>query len=252
MGFNEKEKIEKLSQYIELVEGLEPRYSLSRGQSKDYPLYPSALRLDEGGNRKYTRRAVNNFMTNFRVNSYQYLENPWDIKNDIEWMLHAQHHGLPTKLMDFTSSHITSLLFAVEKAFSSKDESDAVVYFLDPCKLNNKNKKLSQLVTVDENTKLNNDEHEGPIAIQVRKLNARVDAQNGVFVLFQDTDTPLEKGLGEDILIKVVSDGGAKRQLLASLYSMGINFTHIYPELNSVAKDIITSQDIEEFLREQD
>ncbi|MDH5886539.1 FRG domain-containing protein [Vibrio splendidus] len=246
------QNIEKLSQYMEYVEKLPKEFSLSRGQSKDYKLLPSALRKDEAGNRKYTRRAVNNFLTNFRVNSYQYMENPWDVNSDIEWMLHAQHYGIPTKLMDFTTSHITSLLFSVEKAFSDKDESDAVIYFLDPCALNSKNAKQSQIITVDGSDKIKSDEHDGPVAIQVRKLNSRINAQNGLFVLFQDADDELVKGLDEDIIKKVTIKGDAKRDILSSLYTMGVTFSNIYPELTSVAKDIVTQQDINEYLREQE
>jgi len=245
-------KICKLSQYMEFVEKLPPLFSLSRGQSKDYPLLPSALREDDQGNRKYTRRAISSFLINFRLNSYQYMEAPWDVDSDIEWMLHAQHYGIPTKLMDFTTSHITSLLFAVENAFSDNDESDSVVYFLDPCELNNINKKQSQIITIDKKTKINSEELEGPIAIQARKINTRINAQNGLFVLFQDGDKALEKVYEGDVITKVTIDGSSKRQILTSLYSMGISFTHIYPELNSVAKDIVTQQDIEDYLREQE
>lgn len=246
------QRIEKLSQYMEFVENLPKEYSLSRGQSKDYKLLPSALRTDKSNNRKYTRRAINSFLTNFRVNSYQYMENPWDVNSDIEWMLHAQHYGIPTKLMDFTTSHITSLLFAVEKAFADDEDKDAVVYFVDPCALNSKHIKQSQLITIDDSTKLNADERDGPIAIQVRKLNSRISAQNGVFVLFQDGDDELDRYLDESILRKLVIKGESKRDILSSLYTMGITFSHIYPELSSVAKDIVMQQDINEYLREQE
>ncbi len=235
---------------MEFVERLSPNFSLSRGQSRDYPLLPSALRLEEG-KRKYTKRAINNFLTNFKINSYQYMSNPWDVKNDIEWMLYAQHYGVPTKLIDFTTSHVTSLLFAVEKAFSSNDEDDAVVYFLDPNKLNSKNKQQSKIITIDDSPHFNNEDHEGPFVIQARKINPRVNAQKGLFVLFQDDDDPLEQTVDETVMKKVVIDGTEKKEILSSLYSMGINFTHIYPELSSIAKDIVTQQDISDYQREE-
>lgn len=72
------------------------------------------------------------------------------------------------------------------------------------------------------------------------------------FVLFQDADDELVKGLGEDIIRKVTIKGSAKRDILSSLYTMGVTFSNIYPELTSVAKDIVTQQDINEYLREQE
>ncbi|MCL1056803.1 FRG domain-containing protein [Shewanella gelidimarina] len=239
------EKITSLSQFMEHVEAFPSDFSLSRGQSKDYELLPSALRLDLG-TRKYSKRAVNCFLNNFKINSHQYMTSPWDVKNEIEWMLHAQHYGIPTRLMDFTSSHITSLLFAVEKAFSDADETDAVVYFLNPEALNNNNIQQSKIITEYDNSNFN--ESDGPIVIKARKINPRVNAQHGVFVLFQDDDKPLETT--EGILIKLVIDGSKKKNILSSLHSIGINFTHIYPELSSVAKDIVIQQDIRDFLRE--
>lgn len=243
--------INKLSEYTAYVEELPNEFSLSRGQSRDYPLLPSALRLDVGtDNRKYTKRAIRNFLDQFKINSYQYMDNPWDVSNDVEWMLYAQHYGIPTKLMDFTTSHITSLLFAVEKSFQDEDEKDAVVYFLNPNELNLKFKQQSQIVNVSGSIEIGSDSHDGPFVVQGRKMNSRVNAQKGLFVLFQDDDQPLESLVDDIILRKVTINGSATKKILASLYSMGISFTHIYPELSSIAKDIVTQQDIEDFLRE--
>ncbi|WP_417598033.1 FRG domain-containing protein [Oceanospirillum sp.] len=246
-------KISKLSEYTSFVEELPKEFSLSRGQSGDYPLLPSALRKDrETGNRKFPKRAIRNFLTQFKINSYQYMPAPWDIKNDIEWMLYAQHYGLPTKLMDFTISHITSLLFAVEKAFQTDIEKDAVVYFLNPAELNQKNMEQASIVNVSGSDDVKAEGHDGPIVVQGRKVNSRINAQKGLFVLFQDDDEPLENTADESILKKLVIPGDATKDILSSLFSMGISFSHIYPELSSVSKDILLQQDIDDFLREEE
>lgn len=243
-------KINKLSEYMAFVEDLPSEFSLSRGQSNSYPLLPSALRVDDAGNRKFTKRVIRNFLEQFKINSYQYMESPWDIKNEVEWMLYAQHYGVPTKLMDFTTSHVVSLLFAVEKAFQDDSENDAVVYFLNPAALNFKVKEQSTIINISSDVEISSEGHDGPFVIQGRKLNSRVNAQKGLFVIFQDDDDPLEDSLDESILKKVVINGADKKSMLSSLYSMGISFTHIYPELASVAKDILMQQDITELRRE--
>lgn len=243
--------IDKLSEYMSFIERLPKEFTLSRGQGGDYPLLPSALRNDVSGNRKYPKRAIRSFLEEFKLNSYQYMDNPSDIENDVEWMLYAQHYGIPTRLMDFTTSHIVSILFAVEKSFQSGDEKDAVVYFLSPTKLNLLNIQQEQIINISSATGMSSEGHDGPIVIQGRKINPRVNAQKGLFVLFQDGDDPLESINNEDVLRKLVISGSETKSILSSLYSMGVSFSHIYPELSSVAKDIVMQQDILDYIREE-
>ncbi|MDQ0972409.1 hypothetical protein QFZ31_002287 [Neobacillus niacini] len=248
----QEEKITKLSEYMSYVEALPDVFSLSRGQTGDYPLLPSALRKDSKGNRKFTRQAVAHFLNQFKINSHYYMDSPWDIKNAYEWMIHAQHYGLPTRLLDFTQSHIIALMFAVERAFTNDDSQDAVVWFLDPKKLNTLHSNRTDLIVLsNENDRdLKLDDFNGPVIVQGRKLNNRINAQNGVFLYFQDTEVPLEeKVTADDILRKVIICGKHKKDILVSLYAMGVGFTQIYPELSSVSKDILMRDSISEYLR---
>ena len=245
--------IEKLSEFMDYVERLPKEFTLSRGQSNiNYKLLPGALRVDESGNMKYTRQSVAYFLNEFKVNSHNYMDKPWDVKNDYEWMIYAQHYGIPTRLLDFTNSHIISLMFAVESAFNNYNDDDGVVWFLDPLKLNNKSCCRSQIVTLSENESISLDDCDGPSVVQGRKLNGRISAQNGVFVYFQDRSEALDTIINDtDILRKVIIKGPCKKDILVSLYSMGIGMTQIYPELTSVAKDIIMKDNIKQYLKEE-
>jgi len=239
---------------MDFVEELSDEFSFSRGQPGAYSLLPSALRKDSDGNRKFTRRTILHFLEQFQINSQHYMETPRDIKSDYEWMVYAQHYGIPTKLLDFTQSHIISLMFAVEKAFvtDKKDENqDVYVWFLNPSELNRKNCQTSEVVLIsdetDKNLKL--EDHNGPVAVQGRKINTRINAQNGVFVYFQDSSEPLDEILDSSVLKKVTICGRSKKKILVSLYSMGITFTHVYPELSSVSKDILMKENINQYIK---
>lgn len=244
-------EIAKLSDYMAYVEQLPSEFSLSRGQSRDYPLLPSALRNDSKGNRKYSNKTIRNFLEEFKINSCQYIDAPWAINNHYEWMLYAQHYGIPTQLLDFTTSHLTSLLFAVEKAFQADQEDDAVVYFLNPLELNSLHIKQRQLINISKSSNDDIRDHDRPFAIHGRKINSRINAQRGLFVFFQNTAAPLETVVDESVLKKVTIIGSETRQILSTLYSMGVSFTHLYPELPSVVKDIVMQQDIEDYLSEE-
>lgn len=250
----EDTKIYKLSEYIEFVEELPKEFTLSRGHSNiAYSLLPGALRLDETGNRKYTRQSVAYFLNEFKVNSHNYLDFPWDIKSDFEWMIYAQHYGLPTRLLDFTNSHIISLMFSVEGSFVETENVDGAIWFLNPIALNNKHCMQSQILTVGKENMINLDNYDGGIAVQGRKINKRITAQNGLFVYFQDNTEPLEKQIcDESVLRKVIIDGKSKRDIVVSLYSLGIGKTQIYPELSSVVQDILIKDNIKQYAMEED
>lgn len=154
-------KVESLSQFMEYVEELPKQFTLSRGQGGDFPLLPSAMRKDDKNNRRYSRQESAFFLNEFKVNSHSYMNSPWDIKNDFEWMIYAQHYGLPTRLLDFTYSHIISLMFAVENAFIEEGNNDAVVWFLNPAQLNNLHANRSEIINVSSDKNLNLDSYGG-------------------------------------------------------------------------------------------
>lgn len=168
-------------------------------------------------------------------------------------MIYAQHYGLPTRLLDFTYSHIISLMFSVENTFNELEQTDGAVWFLNPVALNNKHCKQSQILTIGKDNVLNLDNFDGGVVVQGRKINKRITAQNGVFIYFQDNTEPLEKQIcDEDILRKIVIDGEAKRDIVTSLYSLGIGKTQIYPELTSVAQDILIKDNIKQYMMEEE
>ncbi|AIX09664.1 MULTISPECIES: FRG domain-containing protein [Bacillus] len=253
--------IKKLSEYMSYVERLPDTFNLSRGQTEDFLLLPGALRKDEKGNRKYSRQSVSHFINQFKLNSHFYMDTPWDIKNDYEWMIHAQHYGIPTRLLDFSRSHIVALMFAVERAFEEdpKNPKDGVVWFLNPTALNSLHSTRTDIFVLSElHSKL--DDCNGPVVVQGRKSNTRVNAQNGVFLYFQDSDRDLveiinKNVLGtnsfENIMKKIVIDGKSKKDILVALFSMGFGFAQIYPELSSVSKDILLLEKINEYKRYQ-
>lgn len=252
--------IKKLSEYMAYVEKLPETFCLSRGQSKEYPLIPGAFRKDSRGIRKYSRQSIAHFLSQFKLNSHFYMDRPWDVKSDYEWMIHAQHYGIPTKLLDFSQSHIIALMFAVEKAFDEdpKNPINGEVWFLNPKVLNILHSNRTDLFTLsDQDLKL--EDFNGPVVVQGRKANTRVNAQNGVFLYFQESDHDLIEIIKRnlrghtynlnDLIQRVVIDGESKKDILVSLFSMGFGFTQIYPELSSVSKDILLLEKINDYKR---
>ena len=167
-------------------------------------------------------------------------------------MVYAQHFGIPTQLLDFTYSHIISLMFAVEKGFDYEedDTANAVVWFLNAQRLNEKTIRRTDIVDTIRGRDIL-ESADGAVTVSSPKNNSRINAQNGVFVFFPYDSKPLNIfSSTDDILIKILIPHQDCKSLLSSLYRLGIRFSSLYPELTSVSKDILLKIKVFEFLRE--
>lgn len=263
----EYEIIRTLSDYLKFVESLNTNFIISRGQIKNFPLLPSGLRKERDGNLRYSKSVLNSFVLDFESNAQLYIEQPLNIKNNYELMVVGQHYGLPTRLLDFTYSHLISLFFAIEDAFDPElkyseyvDDEDnmwlddienyGVIWFLNPEKLNeivSGEKKIISLHGIDNNAL---EQEEGPRVVKSRKTNARINNQNGTFVFFQNDSDKLEDYLNTEIARKVIIPNFVKKEIMSMMYSSGMSYRQIYPELDSVAKDIKLGYEINAYRKE--
>ena len=243
-------EVSSFSEYVDFVEQISPQYSLSRGQEKDKDLLPSILRKNEEGMSIYTKANAKSFIVDFKNNSTMYIDNTM-IKNQNELLVYAQHFGVPTCLLDFTYSHLVSLMFAVENAFSYEveDEEKSVIWFLDASELNLSSINRTGLVDLSEETGIG-ESTELPFAATVRRNNKRIAAQNGLFVYFPQNSKPLNKiFIADKVLKKVEISHKNCRKILKSLYTMGMRFDDIYPELASISKDILLKNNVMEYYK---
>lgn len=247
-----EEVIKSLEEYVQYIQALSKEYLLSRGQEYDKPLLPSALRKDDNNMRYFSKSTANEFIKEFKNNSVLYLNSRIpDMNNEFEWVILAQHFGVPTCLLDFTYSHMVSLMFAVENAFKygEDDEENAVIWFLNPNKLNLASVNRTDIINLSDETKVL-ENAKCPCVVTAMKNNLRVAAQNGLFVYFSQDAGALEevKDAGE-FLKKVLIPHNCAQGILASLYTMGMRFKDIYPELTSVSKDILLKRNVLEYYR---
>ena len=142
--------VESLTEYIKLVEkiGSNDTEKWYRGQSNcEYRLSPSALRniyaiedqrgykidspfLDNtcsGSNNLIAYLPVDKMVEEFSKKAKKYLE--YDVSTNIEWECIAQHYGIPTRVLDWTTNAINALFFAVGDCPIGKTDKNDIKYF---------------------------------------------------------------------------------------------------------------------------
>ena len=91
---------------------------------KDHELVPSIGRSTEAGTSGDISTLERDLMEEFKRLSVPELTLP--PTSEFEWLFLAQHYGLPTRLLDWSSNPLVALFFAVER----KDEVDGAVYMV--------------------------------------------------------------------------------------------------------------------------
>jgi len=97
--------------------------------TSEYALNTSLQRLGHGIGSETEIETEKAIMRSFKNYAHGALTGKADL---FEWLTLAQHHGCPTRVMDFTYSPLVALHFATSDP--SKDDEDGVVYCVEPKK----------------------------------------------------------------------------------------------------------------------
>lgn len=148
----EKIEIKKLSEFIALLENGSYENMYFRGQPRDYSQeepYPDSGIVASCYRKQFKHNSnadLNNMLHDYYFN-LGHLLTETDKNN---FLAYAQHHGLPTNLIDISSVSLVALYFACEKTYyddnkevSLKRENDGHVYALKKDKFINISNQVS-------------------------------------------------------------------------------------------------------------
>ncbi len=195
-----------------------------RGASRSYyDLTPSFGRSkDKTG--YYTEERL---LNEFKNQALAYIEKPPE--NDWGWLALAQHHGLPTRLLDWSTNPLVALYFAVkdnidleqEKVKRKDYDGSSAVYFLIFKALPIDIKLAEHPLTINN-----------PGIFWPPHITARIKAQSGVFTIQPDPKVPFQFG---SRLRKFIIPFHLRIKLRSILNGYGIHDSSMFPDLDGLA-----------------
>jgi hypothetical protein len=227
------EMIVKLKKYFKLKDAV-----WYRGHSdKKWKLLPSLSR------KKGSVDAELMMIKRFKQNALPFsMSRP---TTEAEWLFLMQHHGVPTRLLDWTESPLIALYFSV----CEHPKKDGALWTLLPTKLNsfaNIDYKFSlEIPCFDHDKTLESylpsvlaserTSNLNPLAAIALRSNPRIYAQLGTFTITHRLQKPIEDVGDQKHVIKLIIPASRKSIIKEQLSYFKINKLTLFPELDNVA-----------------
>jgi hypothetical protein len=241
--------IESWEEFREVVAGSSFKSWAFRGHSDNtWPLFSTLSRYfkDFRIHEKAWPQQEYRILRIFRRKSHLFLDHIPEEDDSFQWLALMQHHGAPTRLLDFTWSPYVAAFFALERA-----TKDAAIWALFPPGLSNtmiRTIRASQKVTEDEIgpwVKGNYERYFLPNEQQIvtigepHRMNQRLIAQSGTFVMPGVLDAPVEKLAPSNSIKKfTLATSKLRKEAMSELYSMNINNATLFPGLDGLARSL--------------
>lgn len=223
--------------------------------NQTHELIPSLFRHPEIANRRPLdlERAL---ITRFRQRSIPFLAHR--IEDEWELLFLMQHHGVPTRLLDWTENPYVALYFALTSCRMDPTTGaypDCCVWSLDPIAWNRAvlddiTFAGGVLVTTDGQL----DSHKPgiketlfrrrPVAMYGSYNSPRIVAQRGAFTVFGSDIAPMESvkssvpKITDEVMSKLTIPGASVATMLKALSAIGYTDSVLFPDLDGLAREI--------------
>ena len=224
MSYEEK-YISSVPEFVEYVNQNFPTNSLFRGHAiASSRLIPGAQRPGVLPTRSRASRQnlEIKMLSQFKKEARPHLSNPPDNAEDWEWLAIAQHHGLPTRLLDWTENAATALFFAVAEP--------------------NRLRASAVWCTERPDDEIPNDvtpfEVEAIYVYDPPHVSPRITVQRSAFTVHPKDYFPEKRYRWPTPLVRVVIPADARAGIRKSLRNLGVYHSTLFPDLDGIALDI--------------
>lgn len=207
----------------------------------EWPLLPSF-------HRESFSRTEMDYVKEFKQDA-MLLANPTP-KEPHEWLFLMRHHGIPTRLLDWSESPLVAAYFATKKDEKTENK-DGVIWVLFPLELNDNILVLEStksLPSFDENEDMMSGyapqnypvtETSPTIAFLAPRNSPRMQSQLSVFTIDgHKNTTPINETGKKNHTWKYIIPKDLKETIRNQLKLFGINSFQIYPELESIREKL--------------
>lgn len=215
-----------------------------RGQScETYELIAPAHRAPNRNRKYFEQNSARHFIRGARARHQNCPGND----EFLEWLLLMQHHGLPTRLMDWSESPFTAAFFAC----LSHDDTDGVIWALAPYRFNQSmindrqiintgHEVASALLRAAFDPGAPNDLQGLAAALHTPHTHQRMMAQLSAFTIHGGPYALESLPERERFLLAFRIPAGAKLHLRKLLYVAGVRKSALFPDLDNLADDVRT------------
>lgn len=222
-------RVSDLLRFLERGSG-DVHFTIFRGQREAWPLLPKIARLRlMGGTEPEVEMTM---LSTFQREASSFLgHNPADLW---EWLAIAQHHTLPTRLLDWTKNPLAALWFAVRKP-ASKADRPAVLWIFQPSW-----EDVMEPAGIEE-TPFDNMRMR---VFEPRHVIPRIRAQEGVFTVHKRTVehgdfAPLDEHPEcKEQLTKLTIPPERFATIRLELNDCGIHAGSLFPDLDGLSQQI--------------